>query len=281
MGCLTRCLLFVLYLYTFEQVSKSNVQGCAVDVEHEFATIVCAHCGHVIKVPVYCRNRFCSVCSVHRNRAIRYKLTEFMNNRTLRKGDSFKFLTLTIKNQYDLNRMTDDILRSFRRLRQRSLWKKLVRGGAFVIEVTRKSESWHVHLHIVIESGFLPFKSLLSEWSDVSTGTGVYIKKIHSSQVVGYITKYLTKGEVPVQEQLFMTSVLKGRRLFQPFGDWFEPISQIKPLNYWCPDCDHSDWFYGTGSDLFRKSKENRMPVIRGPGPVQTPVNLELFDLHG
>ncbi len=228
-----------------------------MNIEHLYTSVFCEHCGHHIQVPVYCKNRFCSVCSVHRNMLIRYKLTEFLRTTVLRPRDSFKFLTLTIPNDDDLYLQVKELIKSFRRLRQRSVWRKHVRGGATVVEVKPGKEGWHAHLHVVIESSYVPFKVLLAEWQAVSPGRGVFIKKIHGSQIVGYLTKYLTKSECSEPEQQYMTQILKGVRLFQPFGSWHSPISKIKKHQVYCPDCNSVCWCYGKPSRHFAMNTDD------------------------
>lgn len=243
----------VLYLYTFKQLSNSSTLGCTVSTLHLFNTVFCEHCGFHLSVPVYCKNRFCPTCSHHRNRVIRHKLETFIHQVNLRKYDSFKFLTLTIRNHPDLQVMTDELIKSFRRLRQRAYWKKHVRGGACVIEAKKGKDGWHVHLHIVIESAFLKFDVLVALWKSVSTGQGVYIEKLHSTQVVHYLTKYLTQEKATKEEQKTMTDILKGRRLFQPFGSWFDPISKIPRLKFCCPVCERVSWTFGDVNTYFNR----------------------------
>ena len=225
---------------------------------HLYTSVFCVHCGHTVSIPVYCHNRFCPVCSCHRNRLIRHKLSTFLSTCVLRKYDSYKFLTLTVRNDPDLKHQVTELIKAFRRLRQRSLWKKHVRGGACVIEVKTGEGGWHAHLHIVIESAFIPFEALLAEWKSVSTGSGVYIKKLHGSQVISYITKYLTKEQCTEAEQKRMTDILKGVRLFQPFGQWHAPIQAIKRLRFDCPECTYSSWAFGKLSAWIRNSTEER-----------------------
>lgn len=244
----------VLYSYTFEDLSITHVKGFTVSDNHEFTSVFCSHCGYTIPVPVYCGNRFCPVCSNHRNRLIRHKLHTFVSRQHLAKYDSYKFLTLTVKDDPDLQRMTKELITAFRRLRQRSFWRKNVRGGASIIEVKPGRTGWHVHLHIVIESGYLPFKILLEEWKAVSTGQGVYIKVLHDSQVVSYLTKYLTKDQCTESEQKRITIVLKGVRLFQPFGSWHKPIAAIKRLTFECPECQNDCWGFGNRTTWFDKN---------------------------
>lgn len=249
--------LSVLYLYTFEHSSIYHVKGFTVANEHLYTSVFCVNCGHTVPIPVYCKNRFCSVCSRHRNRLIRWKLEEFLRGSVLRKYDSFKFLTLTIRNNPDLQAMTTELMLSFRKLRNRSVWKKHVRGGACIIEVKTGEGGWHVHLHIVIESGFIPFATLLSEWKAVSSGQGVYIRKLHDSQVVSYLTKYLTKEQATEAEQKDMTAILKGRRLLLVFGSWHAPISTMKRLQFCCPDCNGSYWGFGNRNHWFDVNTHN------------------------
>lgn len=225
-----------------------------MDIEHLFTSVFCSHCGHTIPIPVYCKNRFCAVCARHRNRLIRWKLTEFLRATKLRKYDSFKFLTLTVSNNPDLKSMTAELIAAFRRLRSRSVWKRHVRGGACIIEVKPGKEGWHVHLHVVIESKYIPYEILLAEWKAVSTGQGVYIKKLHGSQVVAYLTKYLTKEQATKAEQEYMTDMLKGTRLFQPFGSWYGPMAAMKRLRFECPTCNNSCWGFGNRNTWFDKN---------------------------
>lgn len=251
-------------------------------VYHEFVTILCSHCGFELQVPVYCKNRFCSICSVHRNRLIRSKLTYFVRTWKLRDHDSFKFLTLTIKNQPDLKKMTDDLLSSFRKLRQRKFWKKHVEGGAFVIEITNKGKGWHVHLHMVVSGGFLPFQDLLSEWRAVSTGRGVYVKKIHSSQVLGYLSKYLTKDDVGDADQFMMSDVLKCKRLFQVFGKWHKPMHKCPKVIAVCIKCEQSAWFFGNSRQLFNSCMpyEDPIPITRPDLTSRVPDHQLQLGLH-
>lgn len=248
-----------------------------MEVEHEFITIICGYCGLEVSIPVYCGNRFCCVCSVHRNAAIRSKLSHFVEKHHLQTYESFKFLTLTIKNEPDLKQMTDNLLLSFRRLRQRKFWKKHVDGGAFVIEVTHNPLDWHVHLHMIISGKFVPQDQLVTEWMTVSTGRGVYIKKIHSSQVLRYLTKYLTKDDVSESDQRFMSAILKGRRLFQPFGSWHKPISQAPKYVSHCPACERSAYWYFNLRQYYRSLiPDDSLLYQERASPDHTPAQLVL-----
>lgn len=207
-------------------------------MEHDFLTIICAHCGDHFDVPVYCGDRFCSVCSVARRNRVRNRLDFLVKNVERRVGYNFKHLTLTIKNQSNLSVMTDIIMSSFKALRKTSSWKKHVCGGAFVIEVTGGHGNWHVHLHIIIQSLYYDFKEILKLWMRLSPGRGVYIQNIPKDQIVHYLTKYLSKSETPKGDRDELNRALKGTRLFHAFGVWYALNRKYTPPEQTCKVCD-------------------------------------------
>lgn len=209
---------------------------------HFFQTLICSHCGHEIKIPVYCGNRFCPVCSVPRLARVKRRLKFLVRNSTIPRGAGFKHLTLTIRNQDDLPKMLKDIVRSFRRLRQRAAWKNRVLGGAFVLEVTGRPGNWHAHIHTILIAYYFPFNALLKLWEQVSSGQGVYIQKLPPKQVINYLAKYLTKPDVPDLVLDEVAAELKSYRLFQPFGCWFKLMKKYKDKTAGCPECKQHSW---------------------------------------
>lgn len=240
-----------------------------MNYHHDYIDICCSYCGHHLQVPVYCKNRFCDICNRTRRARIRYKISRFLESRRRPYGVTVKHLTLSIKNEPDLKVMVDNLLLSFRKLRQRKLWKRKVYGGAFVVEITRSDKGWHAHLHIVIDSAFIIYNDLLSEWMAVSTGRGVYIKRLPNSKILYYLTKYITKTELRKDDQLIATEALKGRRMYQPFGDWHKPLNAIKTPIVTCNECEHSAWALGTPSEFAQRIFKNcdmHYAVYVGPG---------------
>jgi len=228
---------------------------------HLFMTICCEHCGYKIDVPVYCGNRFCPVCGVARRMRVRNRLEFLAENVNSPPKTSMKFLTLTIPSQPDVYKMVRFILKSFRKLRQRSYWKKNVDGGAFVLEITGRPGYWHVHIHIVMMSNFMPFETLLQHWLSASGGRGVWIEEIPTNQIVKYLSKYLSKPSVPDDQLSDVNWALKGLRLFSPFGSWYNlNLKYIKPKAE-CPKCHSACWLpfdlvYGKHIEIFEKEVE-------------------------
>ncbi|MBA7673498.1 hypothetical protein ES703_81696 [subsurface metagenome] len=209
---------------------------------HFFQTIICAHCGHEIKTPVYCGNRFCPICSRPRLARVRRRLKFLVKETKMPTGSTFKHLTLTIQNQDDLPKMLKAIVKSFRRLRQRADWKNRVSGGAFVLEVTGRPGNWHAHIHACLVAKYFPFDLLLELWKKVSTGQGVYIQHKPVSMVVSHLCKYLSKPDVPDQVMEEICAELKSYRLFQPFGCWYKLMKKYVENQFLCPECSSHTW---------------------------------------
>lgn len=233
--------------------------------DHLYVAIMCTHCGHLINVPVYCGNRFCSVCGRARLSRVRRRLKWLVDQIPFRRDYVIKFLTLTISNQPKLAPMLKHITSSFRRLRQRAAWKKHVLGGAYVLEVTGSPGNWHAHIHIVIQSKWFPWKILKPLWVKCSGSQGVWIDDLPKHKIVHYLSKYLSKSSVLEPLENEVAESLKGFRLFHPFGDWFATSKRYVDEKPGCPEC-HShvfcpvDLIYGT-----HVHPERRAPP--GPAP--------------
>lgn len=246
---------------------------------HDYIAILCLNCGKKINVPVYCGNRFCTVCSGPRLSRIRKRITWLIGQVRVSKGMRLKHLTLTIPNQPDLPIMLKHLLKSFRKLRSTPFWKNHVNGGAFVIEVTGKADSWHGHLHMVIDATYLDWEKLKNLWIRFSSGRGVWISVIPGSQAVRYLTKYLTKPDVPDCDLSEINKSLKGFRLFQPFGSWYSVSGKYKPPKSKCSSCGAIGQFdlyyeYFGGSIRIAMTESEAKADSRGSPVSKTPSDL-------
>ena len=214
-----------------------------LDGSHDYRHFTCGGCGYSFNAPVSCGNRFCDVCQGSRRRKIRAKLTAIIKSRNADSGNGIKLLTLTIPNQEDIRYATVQILRSFRRLRQRSFWRNKCSGGSWIVEITGSPKKWHVHLHALLESRYIPYAFLSKHWSQVSLGKIVYISKVPSGAAIGYVTSYVSKSKCDPNYWLHISQQLKDTRLFQPFGSWHAAAAEIPSIAYSCPECDYTGFF--------------------------------------
>ncbi len=176
------------------------------------------------RVPDYCHDRWCVPCSRMRQATIRHNLAQHLGDHPHR------FLTLTIRHhQEPLRDLIHKLYDSFRRLRQRPIWREHVTGGVAFLELTYNSttHSWHPHLHCILEGSYLHRPELSRIWLSVTGDShNVDIKLVRDRlAVVDYISKYATAplpASVIHQADALREAimVLKGRRMLITFGGW-------------------------------------------------------------
>lgn len=157
-----------------------------------------------------------------------------------------RFLTLSVANNTDARELAKHLVRSFRNLRRRKWWTDRVRGGCSVYEITGSPGDWHVHIHAVLESQYLPWKELFTFWQSISGGRGVWITNISPSAATSYLTKYLTKAPDSPDLLIDLNDALRGFRMFQPFGNWHNRLKPSRKHPYTCPVCGGQVWLADT-----------------------------------
>ena len=210
--------------------------------EHPYITIICSNCGHSHPVPKLCGDRFCEICGRRRRFRVRSRLRALLSHSQLSKGDKFAHLIFTLKNQPDLEKMVYQLIASFRKLRQRKIWKSSVKGGAYVIEVTGSPGDWHAHMHCVIQSQYIPQRVLLKHWRDLNGKAGCFIKAIPKQAIINYLSKYLVLDKSSCASRSHINKALCGIRLFQPFGLWHKLIGKYTSIGFKCPVCGSTTW---------------------------------------
>lgn len=175
-------------------------------------------------VPDLCRDRFCVPCSAARQATIRHNLDTHLL------AQPYRLLTLTIRSDgQPLSELLDRLYASFRRLRQRAIWKDRVRGGVAFLEITYNPDGggWHPHLHCILEGLYIPRPELTKQWlSCTGDSHNLDLKLIRSRHgVLNYVTKYSMKplpasivGNPDALDEAIDT--LSGRRLIVTFGTW-------------------------------------------------------------
>lgn len=232
---------------------------------HDYRILYCSHCGFALKVPIDCGFRFCPTCSKRQAFRVRNRLSWIFDNYRPEPGYMLKMVTLSTINCQDLDKGVKSLIHSFRRLRQRRVWKDHVSGGATIIEIKGRPNSWHPHLHILCYSLRLPWRPLLQAWTAVSGGTACYIQNVDSTRARNYVTKYITKADVPPFLLDGLSKILVKYRLFQRFGDWHSLRIPKKLYDYPCSNCGKSEWFYPPSFDTYgskRRSSSRSPPAV-------------------
>lgn len=176
-----------------------------------------------------CKLRFCPRCSgIHAGRT-RRRLQTWAES--VRRDDTFRLrlVTLTIRStSAPLYHQLDFLYRSFRKLRQRALWKKATLGSIAVLQVTHNAQTnqWHPHLHVVQHGRFIDWHALKSAWLKITHGSdGVDIRPIRDvDKACEYVCRYVARpldGEREMSPRNLVDYVMstKGRRLLIASGN--------------------------------------------------------------
>lgn len=240
-------------------VHDDNLTTFMPNLEHPFITLFCGNCHHRLVVPVYCKNRFCPVCSKRRVKIVRHRISSLLDRLQLKGRERLVMVTLTIRSMKDPSDMMDHLVAAFRRLRNRVIWKRRVRGGFYVIEITRNDNMYHLHIHSICAADYIPWRKLSQQWESVSGSPGIHIKQTTKSKAIHYLTKYLTKpsSDIPIDK---LNAALKDRRLFQCFGTFQKLLKPYAPPQYQCPCCHAADWFSCAELGSYNYSKRGRPP---------------------
>lgn len=171
-----------------------------------------------------CHDRLCTPCAVERQTVIRRNISTRLLNQPHR------FLTLTIKHSHEsLDYLIHRLVTSFRKLRQRRLWRDRVVGGASFLEITYNPDlhQWNPHLHCILEGKYIPRPDLSELWLAVTGDSqNLHINLIRTRKAaIDYVTKYATK---PLPPEVFASPhalheavrTLSRRRLVVTFGRW-------------------------------------------------------------
>lgn len=209
---------------------------------HRFRTLYCLKCGHTITVLVDCGHRFCPHCSRRRARRIRNRINHLFQSIKHQPKAGIKLLTLSKQNCTELDSGIKDLVAAFRRLRQRAMWKHYVIGGAFVIEIKGRPGNWHPHIHAIIQSYYIPWRRLRSAWTECSGGLAVWISAVSNDRAQGYVTKYITKPDIPPALLDDVSNSLRRFRLFTRFGEWHNITLPKMIFDCPCQSCGTSDW---------------------------------------
>ena len=180
--------------------------------------------GKLAICPTYCRSRMCPVCSRQRSKRVYSQILH-----RLAGTRQPRMITLTLADDgRGLSERLDRLYASYRRLRQRKVWKHSVNGAVAIAEVTRgvDGDHWHTHLHIVFRGRYLPHHQLKEAWHQITGDSFIVHIGARGSreQCARYVSKYVAKGTDVTHwtKEALQTYALamKGRRLLITSGSF-------------------------------------------------------------
>jgi len=138
-----------------------------------------------------------------------------------------KLLTLTLKHtSAPLQQQIDLLYKSFQKLRSRAIMKNRCIAGVWFFQITRnhKNNTWHPHLHALIDSAYLKHDLLKSAWSKITNGsTIVHIKAVtDTAKTLSHHARYAARPSSLIDltdpEALELYEAFKNRRIVGSWG---------------------------------------------------------------
>jgi len=109
---------------------------------------------------------------------------------------------------------------------RRSKLFKVVDGGCCSLEFTNESNGWHMHWHLLLETGYIPLDDLQEVWGRLVNQDYAIcnIKRVQGQDYVREVSKYVVEGSEiarwPRETILEFVTALDSTRLFSIYGSW-------------------------------------------------------------
>lgn len=234
-----------------------------------------------------CKLRYCPRCSrIHAGRT-KLRLETWATAVRTDSVNRLRLITLTIRSSpAPLRHQLDFLYRSYRKLRQRALWKKTTNGAIAVLQVTFNAETklWHPHLHIIQHGRFIDWHALKSAWSRITHGSdGVDIRPVQDvDKACEYVCRYVARpleadDDMPDSKLVDYVMSTKGRRLLIASGN--------APLVLPDKTDDDGEWYHiDSLAGLLQRARNGDVAAlsildeIRSTEPVTPDGELTLFD---
>lgn len=153
---------------------------------------------------------------------------------------------------------------SFMKLRRTKLFRK-IRGGAYQVELIKKPDGWHIHIHVLFDGPFIPHQWIFTQWGRI-IGVAVPQIDVRAASDPGaqvYVCKYASKSasfDASIEDIVDWYIATKGQRLFGTFGEWYnkklidiapELCPPVAPRE--CPNChaEHTTFLARDGPFIY------------------------------
>ena len=169
-----------------------------------------------------CRQRWCPLCLRSKRYIMRIAVADYL--RTL---NAPKFSTFTLKHSNaPLDSQITRLYDCFRELRRRKLFKSNCRGGVWFFQVKKSSsdESWHPHIHCLIDSKYIDQSELSDLWLSVTGNSPIVdIRAVRNgARTADYVARYASSpcrlADLDEPDRLELFDALHGRRVCGTWG---------------------------------------------------------------
>lgn len=170
----------------------------------------------------HCRLRWCPLCGAAKAAQVSAAIQQWLQD-----VPTPRMLTLTLKHSNaPLADQIDSIYTFFQSFRRRKWLKEAISGGIWFFQVHRVggSGAWHPHIHILLDSGYLPKARLSDDWRDTTHGSYIVdIKRITDNKAsCDYVARYVARpaklADLDLSSAQELLQALHGRRLAGSWG---------------------------------------------------------------
>ncbi|MBA7641538.1 hypothetical protein ES703_49223 [subsurface metagenome] len=172
-----------------------------------------------------CKLRICPACRRRYRFAAIARIRDLLQDL---KPKTWQFMSFTIRHtRAPLRQQLDFLKASFRKLRQRQVWKRSCTHGYMVAEIKYNphKDEWHPHLHMVVKCRYINWSELRTAWFQITKGSHQidcgYVRSC--PKACDYIAKYIAKPpfltDIKTTERLQdYYDAIQNARILMPFG---------------------------------------------------------------
>jgi hypothetical protein len=190
----------------------------------------------------YCHDRWCEKCSSPRTLGIADNLVAALGRSPV---PGVCVVLTTVHTDDPLPVQVNGLLKNFRKLRETSLWKSAILGGAYFLQmhVADSDGRWHVHVHCVLQcvqhfgkAAWLDALDLSATWFTITgDSSNVHVSQIKDVQHAAreacrYACRPIDDDATDDTDSLAeMMRAIGGRRLCSTIGTWRGMKLNAKP----------------------------------------------------
>lgn len=147
-------------------------------------------------IPETCKLRICPNC-------YRERMKNWIKRLERKLGSSPEILrnlrvltlTLRLKSGEELAHTLQVLKSAFRKLRHRVIWKSKVDGAIAVthVEYSQDQRAWNAHLHVLLDSDFIPVEAVRTAWSKVTKQRGQWVHLVQAKPNIAKMMGYLLR----------------------------------------------------------------------------------------
>lgn len=259
-------------------VGRTDLAGPLQECHTMETCRVCTDCRRVTVFFNRCERHYCPTCQPRLARERRESVEWWA--REIREP---KHVVLTTRNSETIDKAKVQWFKQcFAKLRRRKFarnWK----GGFYRLEVTNEGKGWHLHLHALVDCGWISGAKLSEAWAECvgQDFAIVKVKDVHARDYLAEVTKYTVKGSQaaawPAEDLVAFLDAFDGVKTFGVFGslygkrtEWREWIDQLMQRGPKC-ECGCEQFRILSPNELawenLRREGEARAVPTNGPPP--------------